>query len=346
MKFDAFKKNFGDIIRPANEEEKIEVIPSGSLCLDLALGVGGYQRGRIIDIFGVESGGKSTLSMLAIKEAQKMGGTAYYIDAERSYSSTWTKTLGVDSSKLYIVRPDSGEQAFDAVLYLVKEAKADLIVIDSTPALVPSVMLKQDMINNMKVGAQALMMSVGLQKLVAAVASSKTVVIFINQMRALIGNMYGPKEGSTGGKALRFYSSVRVQVSTVSKSKMLDENNNVVGHRIRTVVVKNKVAPPFKVAEFNLNFYSGVDPADEIADLMIKQGIVQPGKAGWLTLGAEKMQGKEALVDYLKKDKKMFDKYKADILSNKDKILDTDISADKPEENGDETDATREDVRI
>ena len=300
----SIEKDIGDILY--DPTEKIEAIATGSLSLDYALGIGGYAKGRIVDVFGMPSSGKSLLTMLAIKELQKKDGIACYIDAEHSFSSTWAKKLGVDPSKMLIPQPDTGEDAFNIIVKCCESGNVPLVIVDSVPALLPSATLDREIADGPKIGDVAALMSWGIKKILKTVYKSKTVVIFINQLRSKIGNVYGNPEEATGGLALKFYAAVRLDVGVVGSSKIMD-GANVLGHRIRVKVIKNKVATPYKHAEFNLYLDSGIDNKDELADLAFESGIISAGAAGWFEYDGKKYQGKPKLLELLS-DKGMYDK--------------------------------------
>jgi recombination protein RecA len=272
----------------------VETTPTGSLSLDLALG-GGIPRGRIIEIYGPESSGKTTLTLHAIAEIQKKGGTAAFIDAEHALDPAYAKRIGVDVENLLLSQPDNGEQALEITETLVRSNAVDLIVVDSVAALVPRAEIEGDM-GDPQMGLQARLMSQALRKLTGVISRSKTTVIFINQIRMKIGVMFGNPETTTGGNALKFYASVRMDIRRISQIKSGDA---VIGNRARVKVVKNKVAPPFREAEFDIMYNQGISTSGDILDLAVKYNIVE--KAGaWFAYGGEKIgQGREAAKTYL-----------------------------------------------
>jgi len=278
----------------------VDAIPTGSIGLDWALGIGGFPRGRIIEIFGPESSGKTTLALHAIAEAQKKGGICAFIDAEHAMDPEYAKKLGIKTEELLISQPDTGEQALEITESLVRSRKIDVIVIDSVAALTPKDEIEGDM-GAHHVGKQARLMSQALRKLTAIVAKSKTIIIFINQIRMQIGVMFGNPETTTGGKALKFYTSVRLDIRRIAQIKKGDE---VMGGRVRVRVVKNKVAAPFKVTEFDLMYNEGISREGELLALGEKYEIVQKSGASY-SAGEEKLgRGYDAARQYLKENKK------------------------------------------
>jgi recombination protein RecA len=269
--------------------EDIPVIPTGSVGLNVALGVGGYPRGRVIEIYGPESSGKTTLAIHAMAEVQKQGGIAAIIDAEHAFDRFYAEKLGVDTNELLIAQPDCGEQALDIADELIRSAAVDLVVIDSVAALTPKAEIEGDMGDN-RVGLQARLMSQALRKLTATINKTQTTCIFINQLREKIGVMFGSPETTTGGNALKFYASVRIDIR---KGTAIKEGDEILGNQVRVKVIKNKVAPPFKKAEFDLMFNEGISRAGELVDLGVEHGILS--KAGsWYSYDGNKLaQGRD-----------------------------------------------------
>jgi recombination protein RecA len=279
----------------------VQVISSGSLSLDLALGAGGMPKGRIVEIYGPESSGKTTLAYHVIAEAQKNGGIAAFIDAEHALDPEYAKNIGVDIDKLLISQPDTGEQALEIAETLVRSNSIDVLVVDSVAALVPRAEIEGDM-GDSHMGLQARLMSQALRKLTGIISKSNTVVIFINQIRMKIGVMFGNPETTTGGQALKFYSSVRMDIR---RTEQIKDGENVIGNRVKVKIVKNKVAPPFRTAEFDIMYNEGISKSGEIVDLGVKYGIVNKSGA-WYEYGDQKIgQGREAAKQYLKDNSKV-----------------------------------------
>ena len=306
------EKDFGKgaIMKLGDEKiENVDVIPSGSLGLDIALGVGGYPRGRIIEIYGPESSGKTTLALHAMAEVQKTGGIAAFIDAEHAFDRFYAANLGVDVDNLFISQPDNGEQALQIADQLISSAAVDIIVIDSVAALTPKAEIEGEMGDN-KVGLQARLMSQALRKMTSTIAKTNTTCIFINQLREKIGVMFGNPETTTGGNALKFYASVRIDVRKASPIKSGDE---IIGNLTKVKIVKNKVAPPFRKCEFDILYGSGVSRVGEILDLSVRKGLVK--KTGsWFSYGQSKLaQGREACIRLLRDNVELCDELEAKI---------------------------------
>ena len=294
------------------QEMNVEAIPTGALGLDIALGIGGVPRGRIIEIFGPESSGKTTLALHIIAEAQKMNGEAAFIDAEHALDPVYAKHLGVDIDNLIVSQPDTGEQALEITESLVRSGALDVIVVDSVAALVPKAEIDGDM-GDSHMGLQARLMSQALRKLAGAINKSKTVIIFINQLREKIGVMFGNPETTTGGRALKFYASVRLDIRKIENIK---QDGEIVGNRARVKVVKNKVAPPFREAEFDIVYGRGISKEGNILDLAVNLNLVE--KAGaWFSYNGEKIgQGRENAKAYLKEHKEVAQELEEKIREN------------------------------
>jgi recombination protein RecA len=294
----------GSIMRLGDRVKvNIDTISTGSISLDYALGIGGIPRGRIVEIFGPESSGKTTLSLHIIAEAQKQGGLAAFVDAEHAMDPSYARKLGVDTVNLLVSQPDSGEQALEIVETLVRSGALDIIVIDSVAALVPRAELEGEM-GDSHMGLQARLMSQALRKLTATVSKSNTSVIFINQLREKIGVMFGNPETTTGGRALKFYTSVRLDIRRIASIK---EGENVVGNRTKVKVVKNKVAPPFRACEFDIMYDQGISKEGDLLDLATQMGLVQ--KSGtWYSFGDERLgQGRENVKRFINENKEFHD---------------------------------------
>ena len=307
------EKDFGkgSIMKLGEEKvENVEVIPTGSIGLNAALGVGGYPRGRIIEIFGPESSGKTTLAIHAIAEAQKAGGIAAFIDAEHAFDRFYAQNLGVDIDNLYISQPDNGEQALEIAEQLIRSSAIDILVVDSVAALTPKKEIEGDM-GDSSVGLQARLMSQALRKLTGTIAKTNTTCIFINQLREKIGVMFGNPETTTGGNALKFYSSVRIDVR---KSSPVKDGDNVLGNLTKVKVVKNKVAPPFRKAEFEIIFGEGISKVGEIVDLATEYEIIK--KSGsWFSYQDSKLeQGRDAVKQLLKDNPELCEELEAKIM--------------------------------
>jgi RecA protein len=293
------EKDFGkgSIMRMGDEQiEQVEVIPTGSVALDTALGVGGYPRGRIIEIYGPESSGKTTLAIHAIAEAQKQGGIAAFIDAEHAFDRFYAEKLGVDVDNLWVSQPDNGEQALEIADQLIRSSAIDILVVDSVAALTPKKEIEGDM-GDSAVGLQARLMSQALRKLTSTISKTNTCCIFINQLREKIGIMFGNPETTTGGNALKFYSSVRLDIRRVTSIK---DGDQVIGNQVRVKIVKNKVAPPFRKAEFEITFGEGISKIGEIVDLGVQYGIIQKSGSWFSYNGTKLAQGRDATKAMIK----------------------------------------------
>ena len=291
-------------------DTSIEVLPTGCLTLDIAIGVGGLPRGRIIEIYGPESSGKTTVALHAIAETQKAGGVAAFIDAEHALDPVYAKNLGVNLDELYVSQPDTGEQALDITASLVSSKAVDIIVVDSVAALTPKAEIEGDM-GDSHVGLQARLMSQALRKLTAITSKSKTCIIFINQLREKVGVMFGNPEVTAGGKALKFYASVRIDVR---KADALKEGGEAYGNHTKAKIVKNKVAPPFKTAEFDIIYGKGISNEGCILDLGVDYGFIQKSGA-WYSYNGEKFaQGRDKAVDYLANNPEIRDEVRAKIM--------------------------------
>ena len=310
---DKIEKSFGkgSIMKMGdNHVQEVEVIPTGSIALNAALGVGGYPKGRIIEIYGPESSGKTTLAIHAIAEAQKAGGIAAFIDAEHAFDRFYAAKLGVDIDNLWISQPDNGEQALEIAEQLIRSSAIDIIVIDSVAALTPKAEIEGDMGDN-RVGLQARLMSQALRKLTSAISKTNTTCIFINQLREKIGVMFGNPETTTGGNALKFYASVRLDIRRISQIK---DGEEVIGNQTRVKVVKNKVAPPFRRAEFDIMFGEGISRAGEIIDMGVDKGIIK--KSGsWFSYNDTKLgQGRDAAKKCIQDNPELADELEALIM--------------------------------
>ncbi|MCX7995038.1 MAG: recombinase RecA [candidate division WOR-3 bacterium] len=313
MAISQIEKQFGKgaVMRLGAEESKVDVsvIPSGSLALDYALGIGGYPRGRVVEIFGPEAGGKTTLALEAIAQAQKLGGNAIFIDAEHAFDPKYAQAIGVDLNNLYISQPDTGEQALEIAEILTRSGGVDIIVVDSVAALVPKAEIAGEM-GDMQVGLVARLMSQALRKLTGVISKSKTVAIFINQIRMKIGVMYGSPETTPGGLALKFHSSVRIDIRKIASLK---KGENVIGSRTKVKVVKNKLAPPFREAEFDIIYGEGISKIGELVDIGAEQGIIE--KSGtWYSYKNERIgQGRDAVIEFLKTNQDIARKIEKDL---------------------------------
>ena len=306
---------------------EIEAIPTGALSLDIALGIGGVPRGRIIEVFGPESSGKTTLALHIVAEAQKMGGEAAFIDAEHALDPVYAKKLGVDIDNLIVSQPDTGEQALEITESLVRSGALDVIVVDSVAALVPKAEIDGDM-GDSHMGLQARLMSQALRKLAGAINKSKTVLIFINQLREKIGVMFGNPETTTGGRALKFYASVRMDIRKVENIK---QDGEVKGNRVRVKVIKNKVAPPFREAEFDIVYGQGISKEGNILDMAVNLDIVE--KAGsWFSYNGERIgQGRENIKKYLKENPKVLEEIEGKVRQDFEKVFEESLGEELPE---------------
>ncbi len=307
------EKDFGKgtIMRMGDEHvENVDVIPTGSIALNAALGVGGYPKGRIIEIYGPESSGKTTLAIHAMAECQKAGGIAAFIDAEHAFDRFYAAKLGVDVDNLYISQPDNGEQALEIADQLIRSAAIDIIVIDSVAALTPKKEIEGDM-GDSAVGLHARLMSQALRKVTATIAKTNTTCIFINQLREKIGVMFGNPETTTGGNALKFYASVRLDIRRVTAIK---DGDQVIGNQVRVKVVKNKVAPPFRKAEFEITFGEGISKVGEIVDLGVEFGVIQKSGSWFSYEGSKLAQGRDATKALLRDNPELCDELEAKIM--------------------------------
>ena len=311
---------------------EIEAIPTGALSLDIALGIGGVPRGRIIEVFGPESSGKTTLALHIVAEAQKMGGEAAFIDAEHALDPVYAKKLGVDIDNLIVSQPDTGEQALEITESLVRSGALDVIVVDSVAALVPKAEIDGDM-GDSHMGLQARLMSQAVRKLAGAINKSKTVLIFINQLREKIGVMFGNPETTTGGRALKFYASVRMDIRRIENIK---QDGEVKGNRVRVKVIKNKVAPPFREAEFDIVYGQGISKEGNILDMAVNLDIVE--KAGsWFSYNGERIgQGRENVKKYLKENPEMLEDIEEKVRENFAKAFEQSLGEDLPSKEDEE----------
>ena len=309
---DKIEKDFGKgaIMKMSSKKvDEVPVIPSGSITIDQALGIGGYPKGRVIEIFGPESSGKTTLAIHAIAEAQKAGGIAAFIDAEHAFDSAYARKLGVDIDELLISQPDNGEQALEIADHLIRSCAIDIVVIDSVAALTPKAEIEGEM-GESKMGLQARLMSQALRKLTASISKTRTVCIFINQLRDKIGVVYGNPETTTGGNALKFYASVRIDIR---KASVIKDGEEQLGARAKVKIVKNKLAPPFRRAEFDIMYGEGISKIGEIIDLGVDLGILK--KSGsWFSYGERKIgQGRDSVKELLKSDEALRDEIEAKV---------------------------------
>ena len=310
------------------QEMNVEAIPTGALSLDVALGIGGIPRGRIVEVYGPESSGKTTLALHAIAETQKMGGEAAFIDAEHALDPVYAKHLGVDIDNLIVSQPDTGEQALEIVEALTRSGAVDIIVVDSVAALVPKAEIDGDM-GDSHVGLQARLMSQALRKLAGIVNKSKTVILFINQLREKVGILFGNPETTTGGRALKFYASVRLDIRKIENIK---QDGEVIGNRARVKVVKNKVAPPFREAEFDIIYGKGISKVGNILDIAVNLDIVN--KAGaWFSYNGDKIgQGRENTKTYLEQNPKILKEIEEKIRANFSQAFEKSLVDEQPQE--------------
>ena len=309
---DKIEKDFGKgaIMKMSSKKvDEVPVIPSGSITIDQALGIGGYPKGRVIEIFGPESSGKTTLAIHAIAEAQKAGGIAAFIDAEHAFDSAYARKLGVDIDELLISQPDNGEQALEIADHLIRSSAIDIVVIDSVAALTPKAEIEGEM-GESKMGLQARLMSQALRKLTASISKTRTVCIFINQLRDKIGVVYGNPETTTGGNALKFYASVRIDIR---KASVIKDGEEQLGARAKVKIVKNKLAPPFRRAEFDIMYGEGISKIGEIIDLGVDLGILK--KSGsWFSYGERRIgQGRDSVRELLQSDEALRDEIEAKV---------------------------------
>ncbi len=331
MAMGQIEKQFGkgSVMKLGNfKAMEIEAIPTGALSLDIALGIGGVPRGRIIEVYGPESSGKTTLALHIVAEAQKMGGDAAFIDAEHALDPVYARKLGVDIENLIVSQPDTGEQALEITESLVRSGALDVIVVDSVAALVPKAEIDGDM-GDSHMGLQARLMSQALRKLAGALNKTKTVIIFINQLREKIGVMFGNPETTTGGRALKFYASVRMDIRKIENIK---QDGEVSGNRVRVKVIKNKVAPPFREAEFDVVYGKGISKEGNILDMAVNLEIVE--KAGsWFSYDGDRIgQGRENVKRYLRENKEILDSIEEKVRANFKKAFEQSLGEELPDD--------------
>ena len=312
---------------------EVEAIPTGALSLDIALGIGGVPRGRIIEVFGPESSGKTTLALHIIAEAQKMGGEAAFIDAEHALDPVYARKLGVDIDNLIVSQPDTGEQALEITEALVRSGALDVVVVDSVAALVPKAEIDGEM-GDSHMGLQARLMSQALRKLAGAINKSKTVLIFINQLREKIGVMFGNPETTTGGRALKFYASVRMDIR---KTEMMKQDGQVIGNRVRVKVIKNKVAPPFREAEFDVLYGKGISKVGNILDMAVNLDIVENSGAWFSYNGQRISQGRENAKRYLEEHPDIMDEIEKKVRDNFAKAFEQSLGEELPSDDEEDT---------
>lgn len=318
---------------------EVEAIPTGALSLDIALGIGGVPRGRIIEVFGPESSGKTTLALHIIAEAQKMGGEAAFIDAEHALDPVYARKLGVDIDNLIVSQPDTGEQALEITEALVRSGALDVVVVDSVAALVPKAEIDGEM-GDSHMGLQARLMSQALRKLAGAINKSKTVLIFINQLREKIGVMFGNPETTTGGRALKFYASVRMDIR---KTEMMKQDGQVIGNRVRVKVIKNKVAPPFREAEFDVLYGKGISKVGNILDMAVNLDIVEKSGAWFSYNGQRISQGRENAKRYLEEHPDIMDEIEKKVRDNFAKAFEQSLGEELPSDDEEDTEPIDED---
>ena len=312
---------------------EVEAIPTGALSLDIALGIGGVPRGRMIEVFGPESSGKTTLALHIIAEAQKMGGEAAFIDAEHALDPVYARKLGVDIDNLIVSQPDTGEQALEITEALVRSGALDVVVVDSVAALVPKAEIDGEM-GDSHMGLQARLMSQALRKLAGAINKSKTVLIFINQLREKIGVMFGNPETTTGGRALKFYASVRMDIR---KTEMMKQDGQVIGNRVRVKVIKNKVAPPFREAEFDVLYGKGISKVGNILDMAVNLDIVEKSGAWFSYNGQRISQGRENAKRYLEEHPDIMDEIEKKVRDNFAKAFEQSLGEELPSDDEEDT---------
>ena len=317
---------------------EVEAIPTGALSLDIALGIGGVPRGRIVEVFGPESSGKTTLALHIIAEAQKMGGEAAFIDAEHALDPVYAKKLGVDIDNLIVSQPDTGEQALEITEALVRSGALDVIVVDSVAALVPKAEIDGEM-GDSHMGLQARLMSQALRKLAGAINKSKTVLLFINQLREKIGVMFGSPETTTGGRALKFYASVRMDIR---KIEMMKQDGQIVGNRVRVKVIKNKVAPPFREAEFDILYGKGIYKVGNILDMAVNLDIVEKSGAWFSYNGQRISQGRENAKRYLEEHPETMNEIEKKVRENFAKAFEQSLGEEMPVDSDEETEPVEE----
>ncbi len=320
LTMDKLEKTFGKgiVMRLSDEAERdIDVVSTGSLSLDIALGVGGLPKGRIVEIYGPESSGKTTLSLHVIAEAQKKGGLAAFIDAEHAFDRHYAEKLGIDIENLLVSQPDNGEQALEIAENLIRSGAIDVIVVDSVAALVPRAEIEGEM-GDSKMGLQARLMSQAMRKLTAAISKTHCVCIFINQLREKIGVMFGNPETTTGGNALKFYASVRIDIRRIGQIK---DGNDIIGNRVKVKIAKNKVAPPFKQAEFDILYGEGISKAGEVLDLAVECNVIQ--KSGsWFSYNGDKLgQGRDAVKNILADNPELLEELEGKVMASKGLLL-------------------------